>query len=170
MIDIWVKLFSDQFEIALKLTRMMFGFGVMERPPCIPAADQSKAAVPARADAPSASPVDEPSRNKGPDEKHFAAAVPKTEVETLREIERISGIAGEIPRRRTESRIDRGQAEAAVISGIISFLEFTDEGATIRQISENLKIDRKKILPLLKKLVREKKIEELLGRYCLLKS
>jgi hypothetical protein len=65
------------------------------------------------------------------------------------------------------------QAEAPVadpISGILSYLESTRRGATAREIAEHMEMDRKSVLPILKTLVREKKLEELLGRYCVVRG
>jgi len=105
MIDIWVKLVSDQFEFALKLTRAMFGLGGCE-----------------------ASVSDRGSQTGG------------------------------------------ARDAAATIEGIISFLESAKRGATVREIAEHLEMDRGNTLLLLKRLVREKRIDELLGRYCVLRS
>ena len=57
-----------------------------------------------------------------------------------------------------------------MIEGIISFLESADRGATVREIAEHLEMDKRNILPLLKTLVKEGRIDELLGRYCVLKN
>ncbi len=56
------------------------------------------------------------------------------------------------------------------VSGILSYLESASRGATVREIAEHLEMDRKSVLPILKTLVREKKLEELLGRYCVLRG
>ena len=39
-----------------------------------------------------------------------------------------------------------------------------------REIAEHLEMERKSVLPILKTMVREKKLEELLGRYCVVKG
>jgi len=124
MIDIWVKLVSNQFEVALKLTRAVFGLGEQEAPVSV---------------------------NKDDPETSCSSAA--------------EGRAIHI-----DSQTAGGRAEAATISDIMSFLESADRGATVREIAEHLKIDRTSILPLLKKLVKERRIDELLGRYCVLKS
>ncbi len=56
------------------------------------------------------------------------------------------------------------------VSGIMAFLELNTRGATVREIAQHVEMDRKTVLPILKTLVREKKLEELLGRYCLIKG
>ena len=56
------------------------------------------------------------------------------------------------------------------VSGILSYLESASRGATVREIAEHLEMDRKSVLPILKTMVREKKLEELLGRYCVVKG
>ncbi len=118
MIDIWVKLVSDQFEIALNLTRAVFGMGESSTP--APAGvEPVEALVPNRADAPAANPKSE------------AATIP---------------------------------------DNILSFLESANRGATVRQIAEHLEMDKRSVLPLLKTLVKERRIDELLGRYCVLNS
>jgi hypothetical protein len=38
------------------------------------------------------------------------------------------------------------------------------------EIADHLEMDKRRVLPLLKTLARERRIDELLGRYCVLKS
>ena len=77
MIDIWVKFVSDQFEIALNMTRAVFGLGAMEAP--VPVhKDHAEAIAPDRADAVAANPMDEPQKT-GREEERFAAVVPEAE-------------------------------------------------------------------------------------------
>jgi hypothetical protein len=123
MIDIWVKLVSVQFELALSLLRAFFGIGESIAPVSV---HTGPAPVPDQADAPPANPRDKPAQ------------------ETIR--------------------------EASKIPGVIAFLESATRGATVREIAEHLEMDKKNILPLLKTLVKERRIDELLGRYCVLKS
>ncbi len=108
MLDIWVKLVSNQFELGLNLTRAIFGLGAMKAP-VSENGDTATAMVP-------------------------------------------------------------GQAEADIIPRIISFLEYARRGATVREVAEHLGMDKKSVLPLLKTLVKERRIDELLGRYCVLKN
>jgi len=166
MIDIWVKLVSDQFELALKLTRAVFGLGGREAP----ASARMVQAVPMaldQADAPVKNPMDEPAQEIGQEEERFAAVEP----ETLREAAQITGSDGEeIPERQIESQTGSAQTEAATIQDIISFLESANRGATVVEIADHLQTDKRSVLPLLKTLARERRIDELLGRYCVLKS
>ena len=174
MIDIWVKLVSNQYELAVNLTRAFFGLGEREAPVSLDM-DHAKPMVPVQADAAAANPMDEPQKT-GREEKRFAAVVPEAVVpeavtETPGKAAPISGRgAGKIPGRRIKSQAGSAQAEAATIPGIISFLESADRGATVREVAEHLGMDKKRILPLLKTLVKEGRIDELLGRYCVLKS
>lgn len=165
MIDIWVKFVSDQFEIALNMTRALFGLGAMEAP--VPVhKDQAEAVAPDRADAVAANPMDEPQKT-GREEERFAAVVP--EAEDPGQAAPVSGsVAGEVPERPIEGHAGSARSEAAVIEGIISFLESADRGATVREVAEHLEMDKRNILPLLKTLVKEGRIDELLGRYCVL--
>ena len=169
MIDIWVKLVSNQFELALNLTRAIFGLGESEAPVSVhtdPAMDR----VPDKADAVAANPMDEPQK-PGREEERLAAVVPEAETETPRKAAPISGRgAGKIPGRQIKGQTGSAQTEAAMIAGIVSFLESVNQGATVREVAEHLEMDKKKILPLLKRLVKERRIDELLGRYCVLKS
>jgi hypothetical protein len=168
MIDIWVKLVSDQLEVALNLTRAVFGLGGGEAPVSAHVGP-AVAKVPDQAHAPAANPMDEPAHETGREEERFAVVVP--EAETLREAAQIScSRADEIAEHRIESQTGSAQAEPATIPGILSFLESANRGATVREIAEHLEMDRKSILPLLKTLVKERRIDELLGRYCVLKS
>ncbi len=169
MIDIWLKLVSDQFELALNLTRAVFGLGGREAPVSVHI-DPARAMVPDQADAPAANPMDERQKT-GREEERFTAVMPEAETETPGQAAPISGSgAGEIPERRIESQTGNAQAEAGTIAGIVSFLESTNRGATVREIAEHLVMDKKTILPLLKTLVKERRIDELLGRYCVLKN
>ena len=124
MIDIWVKLVSNQFELALQLTRAVFGLGASEAPAPVHGEDPETAA----------------------------------------------SDAGKSQERRIDSQASSVQAGGAEIQNIISFLESADRGATVREIAEHLKTDRAAVLPLLKTLVKERRIDELLGRYCLIRS
>ncbi len=168
MIDIWVKLVSDQFELALKLTRAVFGLGGREAP----VSDHMVQAGPMaldQADAPVKDPMDEHAQEIGQEEERFAAVVPETE--TLREAAQITGSDGEaIPERQIESLTGSAQTEAATIQDIISFLESANRGATVVEIAHHLEMDKRSVLPLLKTLAKERRIDELLGRYCVLKS
>ncbi len=74
MIDIWVKLVSNQFELALNLTRAAFGLGERETPVSVHI-DPATAMVPDQADAVAATPMDEPQKT-GREEERLAAAVP----------------------------------------------------------------------------------------------
>ncbi|MGA2225231.1 MAG: hypothetical protein ABSH41_12410 [Syntrophobacteraceae bacterium] len=169
MIDIWVKLVSNQFELALNLTRAAFGLGEREAPVSAPI-DPATAMVPEQADAVAANPMDEPQKT-GREEERLAAVVPEAETETPRKAAPISGRgAGKIPGRQIKGRTGSAQAEGATIAGIISFLESAHKGATVREVAEHLEMDKKSILPLLKTLVKERRIDELLGRYCVIKS
>lgn len=116
MIDIWVKLVSDQFELAMNLTRQFFGLGAGEAPVSM---DPVAAEAPDQADAPAA---------------------------------------------------NREMAEASPIAAIMTFLESSDRGATVREIAEHLEMDKRNLLPILKTLVKEKRLDELLGRYCVVKT
>ncbi len=168
MIDIWVKLVSDQFELALKLTRTLFGLGGREAPVSVHEVPAVGMALD-QADAPVKTPMDEPGQEIGREEERFAAVVPETE--TLREAVQITGSdAREIPERQIESQTGSAQTEAATIQGIISFLESASRGATVVEIAGHLEMDKRRVLPLLKTLARERRIDELLGRYCVLKS
>jgi len=117
MIDIWVKLVANQFEVALNTTVAVLGLGGREAPVSVP----------------------------------------------------VDPVAATIPD-QAESQTGSAQAEAAIIPGIISFLDSANRGATVREIAEHLEMDKRSILPLLKTLVKERRIDELLGRYCVLKS
>lgn len=119
MIDIWVKLVSDQLELALNLTRAFYGLGGCEAPASVPE------------DAPKIT----------------------------------AGDAGESQGRQVEGQTTGARAGAATIPDIISFLESADRGATVREIAEHLKMDKKDILSIVKTLVKERRIDELLGRY-----
>jgi hypothetical protein len=184
MIDIWVKLVSNQYELAMNLTRAVFGLGAREEPVSIHM-DQASAMVPDQADAVVANPMVEPQK-AGQEKARFAvvvteavvpeavvpeAVVPEAATETPRQAKPVSGRgAGKIPGRRIKSQASSAQAEAATIKAIMSFLKSAEQGATVRAVAEHLKMDKKGILPLLKTLVKEGKIDELLGRYCVLKS
>ncbi len=169
MIDIWVKLVSNQFELALNLTRAAFGLGERETPVSVHI-DPATAMVPDQADAVAATPMDEPQKT-GREEERLAAAVPVAKTGTPGKAAPISaGGAGVIPGRRIKSKTGGVQAEAATIPGIMSFLQSASGGATVREVAEHLEMDKKKILPFLKKLVKEGRIDELLGRYCVLKA
>ncbi len=179
MIDIWAKLVSNQYELAMNLTRAVFGLGAREEPVSIHM-DQASAMVPDQADAVVANPMVEPQK-AGPEKARFAvvvteavvteAVVPEAATETPRQAKPVSGRgAGKIPGRRIKSQAGSAQAEAATIKAIMSFLKSAEQGATVRAVAEHLKMDKKGILPLLKTLVKEGKIDELLGRYCVLKS
>ncbi len=164
MIDIFVRLASDQFEIALNLTRAVFGIDKRIAPvaACV---DHDVAPVPDQADVPAADQENEPGQETG------RVAVVVTGEETLREAPQISGSdAGKIPERQLESQTGSVQAEAVTTPGILSFLESAKRGATVREIAKHLEMDKRTILPLLKTLVKEGRIDELLGRYCMLKS
>jgi len=124
MIDIWAKLVSDKFELALRMTRAVFGLCGSEAP------------APVHQDDPGTS-----GSNAGMSE----------------------GL-------QIDSQTPSDQAGAAPIPDIMSFLESADRGATVREIAEHLEMDRATVLPLLKTLVKERRIDELLGRYCVLKS
>ena len=170
MIDIWVKLVSDQFELALKLTRVVFGLGGREAPMSVHMGP-AVAMVSDQADAPAENPMDEPAQERGREEERFVAVVPEAETGTLRETAQITGSgAEEIPERQIESQTRSAQAEAATIPDILSFLASANRGATVREIAEHLEMDKRSILPLLKTLVKERRIDELLGKYCVLKS
>jgi len=122
-----------------------------------------------QADAPVKTPMDEPGQEIGREEERFAAVVPETE--TLREAAQITGSdAKEISERQIESQTGSAQTKAATIQGIISFLESANRGATVVEIADHLEMDKRRVLPLLKTLARERRIDELLGRYCVLKS
>ncbi len=54
---------------------------------------------------------------------------------------------------------------AEATRSIMSYLEATNLGATVQEISTRLEMDRMSALPLLKTLVREGKVDEILGRY-----
>ena len=168
MIDFWVKLVSNQFELALNLTRAAFGLGEREAPVSVHI-DPAAAMVPDQADAVVPTPMDEPQKT-GLEEERLAVVVPEAETVTPRKAAPTSASgAGKVPVRRIKSKTGGAQAEAATIPGIISFLESANQGATVREVAEHLEMDKKKILPLLKKLVKEGRIDELLGRYCVLK-
>ena len=167
MIDIWARLVSDQFEIALNLTRAVLGIDKIA--PVSVRVDHNVAVVPDQADAPEANQENEPGQETGREKERFAVVV--TEEETLREAPQISGSgAGKIPERQLENQTGSVQAVAVTTPGILSFLESANRGATVREIAEHLEMDKRTILPLLKTLVKEGRIDELLGRYCMLKS
>ncbi len=63
-----------------------------------------------------------------------------------------------------------GDSEVATIPAVMSFLEGAGSGATIQEISERLQGDGRNILPLLKGLVREGRVDEILGRYYAVKD
>ena len=170
MIDIWVKLVSDQFELALKITRALFGLSEKEAPAYVHMVPAVAMALD-QADAPAKNPMDEPWQEIAREEERFAAVVPETETETLRDAAQITGRdARAIPERQFESQTGSAQTEAATIPGIISFLESANRGATVWEIADYLEMDKRSILPLLKTLVKERRIDELLGRYCVLKT
>ena len=170
MIDIWVKLVSNQFELALNLTRAVFGLGESEAQVSVHT-DPAMDTVPDKADAVAANPTDEPGQSTGREGERLAACVAEAGAETLGQAAPISRSgAGEMPGRQIEGQTGSAQTEAATIAGIVSFLESVNRGATVREVAEHLEMDKKKILPLLKRLVKERRIDELLGRYCVLKS
>ncbi len=106
---------------------------------------------------------DEPGQETGREEERFAAVV-TGEPRPCGKLAQISGSdAGKIPERQIESQTGSVQAEAATIPGIISFLESANRGATVREIAKHLEMDKRTILPLLKTLVKEGRIDELLG-------
>ncbi|SPF43351.1 hypothetical protein SBDP1_440009 [Syntrophobacter sp. SbD1] len=173
MIDIWVKFVSAQFELALDLTRVALGLGGRETSVPVQPGPEAAMVQDQSFDAPAAVPMDEPAQEKGLEEERLAAGVPEagTEGSLLRAAQiRSSSGAGETKGRPIKSQTGSAQAKAATIAGIIAFLESADEGATVREIAEHLERDKRSILPLLKTLVKERKIDELLGRYCVLKS
>ncbi len=113
MIDIWVKLVANQFELAVNLSRAFCGLKVRGQATSTSVENvHLKAAAKEQTEAPASDPV----------------------------------------------------------LGILSYLESASRGATVREIAEHLEMDRKRVLPILKTLVREKKLEELLGRYCVLRG
>jgi hypothetical protein len=75
--------------------------------------------------------------------------------------------AGESQERPVEGQTTAAQDGAATISDIISFLESADREATAQEIAEHLEMDKRIVLPLLKTLVKERRIDELLGKYYL---
>ena len=81
-----------------------------------------------------------------------------------------AGGAAEEQMTQMERLTGGSDAKAVSIHDIMSFLESAEKGATIREISGHLETDRKSILSLLKELVKERRIDELLGRYYALKS
>ncbi len=173
MIEIWVKLVSSQFELALDLTRVALGLGGREASVPVQPGPEAAMVQDQPFDAPAAVPMDEPAQETGLEEERFAAGVPEAGTEgPLLRVAQIHGSAAavEINARPIKSQTGSAQAKAATIAGIIAFLESADEGATVREIAEHLERDKRSILPLLKNLVKERKIDELLGRYCMLKS
>jgi hypothetical protein len=168
MINIWVKFLSDQFELGLKLSRAFWGLGSCETPV---SAGQAKAAAPGHFEGPVAAPVDEHVKETVSSEVLSGTVAPGPGIDSFAEGLNISDSSvQEAAAPRIAGETGKAQARASAIGGIMSFLESTSLGATAKEIAEHLEITKKSVLPLLKTLVKEGKIEELLGKYCLLKQ
>lgn len=165
MIDFWTRLVAYQFEVALNLTRtalLMCGREAQRLTIENPTRD---AAITARVDTPVSGPKSLPSQGQGMD-KALSAEEAVTEGRKVK----LSGSGAKKGAGRKTKTGEVTGAETAGIPGIMAFLRTVENGATVREISEHLDLERKSVLPLLKRLVREKRIDELLGRYCVLKS
>jgi hypothetical protein len=169
MIDIWAKLFSDQLELALNLSRAVFGLGPVEKSFSQPTESPSQAAAPDTAEVPASTSVAEPDRDVAKEDKELPAAAHELEASVLENTAKTPRTAPAAPR-KTATRRAGSRTDAAVISRVTAFIESADSGATVREIAQHLKMDTKSILPLLKTMVKEKRIDELLGRYCVVKS
>lgn len=80
MIDIWAKLVSDQFELALKLSLAVFGLGEREAP-VSKHRDPEAALVSEKAPAPAVNPMDESRQEPAREAERVAAIVPEAKAE-----------------------------------------------------------------------------------------
>ena len=64
-----------------------------------------------------------------------------------------------------QSGAEHNEGKAKEIDRITAFLSTKDQGATIQEIVDYMEVSRRNVLPLLKRLVKEDKLDELYGRY-----
>ncbi len=172
MIDLWVKFVSGQVELAMDLMGAVFRRPVDE--PEKSSGEDSLDGVRGERDA------------AGPGVKEEIRPKPLREASTGSGGEGLSPVPAPVedggnPRSADASVLDPGveiergsrtrargastDARAAMSGDILSFIEGSDGGATILEISSRMEMDRKSILPLLKTLVKKGRVDELLGRY-----
>jgi hypothetical protein len=168
MIDIWIKFVSYQFEIALNLTRTVLRTGSTEAPASV-SRNSAGDTLPGQAKTIATNLKNESTQETVRQEERFGTVM--DEAESLLEAPQVYGSdAGEVPECKIESQTAGARCGADTIPGIVSFLDSASRGATVAEIAKHLEVDKKTILPLLKTLVKERKIDELLGRYYVLES